>query len=104
MRPVMAHRLRTTAVAFVDVHLLVLTVDGDLDRVFPLVSELPVPYFILTFAAHVGDFLQFPGSLWFFHAPVFSLKLPLVVILARFRSSCKACLCQLLFLRDVGKL
>lgn len=56
MRPVMAHRLRTTAVAFVDVHLLVLTVDGDLDRVFPLVSELPVPYFILTFAAHVGDF------------------------------------------------
>lgn len=83
------------------IYLLVLTVDGDLDCVFPLVSELPVPYFILTFAVHVGDFLQFPR---FFHAPVFSLKLPLVVILARFHSSHKACLCQLLFLRDVGKL
>lgn len=39
------------------IYLLVLIVeDRDLDRVFPLVSELPVPYFILTFAAHVGDF------------------------------------------------
>lgn len=48
--------------AFDAVRLSVLTVDGDLDRVFPLVSELPLPYFILTFALHVGDFFFFTVS------------------------------------------